>query len=126
MLFLHTLIFFLLGTSVIAIPFLPGYKDQEHEDRVQNRRPLLFPGSPPELRWFFRIPKDEKFMNDVFEIHHDGSITFYKLNAIGEGHPDVLTALNSERILGDWRPMPTVSCLPQFYNLCGVLLDFTV
>ncbi|KAF8335592.1 hypothetical protein F5887DRAFT_988827 [Amanita rubescens] len=125
MLFLHMLLFFLLGTSVVAIPLLPDYKDQKHYDRVQDQRPLLFPhllrSLPTGLRWFYRIPKgdanqgsegvDERFINDVFEIHHDGSITFHQLNEKpGEGlrgtpHPDVLNALNSERILDDWRPM---------------------
>jgi hypothetical protein len=118
------LLFFLLRTSVVALPL----HKEEHHNRV-HLPPMLIPGLleslPPELRLFYRIPKevrnhanqrsmsnplqgmDAEFIDDIFEIHHpDGHITF----------PDVLTEYNLERILGDWRPIPSVSCLPQFYN----------
>ncbi len=144
MLFSHILLFFLLGTSVVAIPLLPGYKNEEHRDLVQGQRPLLFIGLlqsvPTNLRFYYRIqvrnscqPKfcvsnilqglDAGFFNDFFEIHHDGSITFHQLLDVipGEGlrrqvYPDVLTSVYYNRLLGYWRPVPSVSCLPQFYN----------
>lgn len=62
---------------------------------------------------------DPRFIDDVIKIHSDGSITFYQLDMIpGTPQPTaVLTDHNSEQILGDWRPIPSVSCVPQSYNL---------
>jgi hypothetical protein len=67
--------------------------------------------------------KDEIFPNDIFLIHHDGSITFYQLSLRpGQGlrtplpFPIVLTARNWKRILGTWAPMPSVSEVHQLYN----------
>jgi len=116
MLFLHMLLFFSLGTSVVAL--LPDYQNEEHRLRVQRQRPLLFVAFVGSLlagsRWFYRIPTEGGLSHDdVFEIYHDGSIMFYQLNAKpGEGlssiHvPVLLTVHNAERILGPWRPMPS-------------------
>lgn len=134
MLFWYKLLFSLLGTSVVY--------GRDPAEPKPWKNPELVTLLPTSLRLFYRIPTqvwniatrfffdsrmpqgvDKSFLDDIFEIDQDGTITFHQLS-LEPGEelrtprlPIFLTATNFARILGVWYPMPSVSRFPQLYHL---------